>query len=158
MFALRRVTSRSSRAFARSSRYRLRLTRPTRRQFSRVPRLPSEGPPETLQTCSRESWDQNNLFSFLIFWDVYVYGPLKTLKSSLEYQILPGVLSRSHSDHWGPVSAQVYLKKWCFGYYMPPQKHDGPPQAVLVCLDMICIHAISIWYRYHNDMKSKWYR
>ena len=38
-------------------------------------------------------------------------GPLKPLKSSPGYQNLPGVLLRDHSDHWGPVSAQVYLKK-----------------------------------------------
>ena len=36
---------------------------------------------------------------------------LKPLKSSPGYQNLPGVLSRPHSDHRGPVSAQVYLKK-----------------------------------------------
>ena len=42
--------------------------------------------------------------------------PLKPLKSSVGYQNLPGVLSRAHSDHQGPVSAQVYLKKRWFSH------------------------------------------
>ncbi len=36
--------------------------------------------------------------------------PLKPLKSRPGGQNLLGVLVRDHSDHWGPVSAQVYLK------------------------------------------------
>ena len=36
---------------------------------------------------------------------------LKALKSSPRYQNLPGVSPRTHSDHRGPVSAQIYLPK-----------------------------------------------
>ena len=36
---------------------------------------------------------------------------LKPLKSSPRYQKSLGVLPRDHSDHWGPVSAQIYLQK-----------------------------------------------
>ena len=45
--------------------------------------------------------------------------PQKPLHSSPGYQNLPGVLSRAHSDHWGPLSDLVYLKKLGFGHYIP---------------------------------------
>ena len=37
-------------------------------------------------------------------------GPLKPVKSNPGGQNLPGVLFRDHSDHWGPVPAQIHLK------------------------------------------------
>ena len=37
---------------------------------------------------------------------------LRQLNSNARHENLPGVLSGPHSDHHGPVSAQVYLKKY----------------------------------------------
>ena len=81
-------------------------------------------------------------------------SPLKPLKTSLGYQNLPGVLSRPHSDHQGPVSAQVYLNKMKF---WPLYAHPKPqrPTQVCPCVSLYdLIHAISIWYRYNIDTIS----
>ena len=53
--------------------------------------------------------------------------PLKPVNSNARTQNLLGVLSRPHSDHRGPVSAQVYLKNWCCGHYNPSEKHRKAP-------------------------------
>ena len=80
--------------------------------------------PEILENRFLDSQDQNKILMFNTFLHVdrtstinhhfLAPSPQKPLKSSPQYQNLAGDLLITHSDHWGPVSAQIYLQKRWF--------------------------------------------